>query len=219
MYNLDLCHFGNQCAPGIIIDDILNIRKKYLFMLGMYDFNKILNFLKDDKYEKIYDKIYLKIDGNDVVHKLYDFVFNHEFKIENSTFTNYDAVKKRFDEKIGNFRKMLSSENKTVFITVAKDVDELKINDMLKWLKDHKKDFHLIIITDKEYSNKKESEYHSIIKLEKSFDRWWVMEDKHKVVLYKEMYNKFIACLKSKKIKNNFPERYANTEYGKSHPV
>lgn len=219
MYNLDLCHFGNQCAPGIIIDDILNICKKYLFMLGVYDFNKILNFLKDDKYEKIYDKTYLEIDKNCVFHKLYNFTFNHEFKIENSNFTNYDTVKKRFDEKIVNFRKMLSSKNKTIFITVADYVDELKINDMLNWLKEHKKNFHLIIITDKKYSNKHESKDHTIIKIENTYKKWWLMEDKKKAIVYEEMYNKFIDCLKDRNIENNFPKCYKESEYGKAHPV
>ena len=27
MYNIELCHFGNNCELGILIDDILNIKK------------------------------------------------------------------------------------------------------------------------------------------------------------------------------------------------
>jgi len=36
MYQLELYHLGDQCEPGIIIDDILNIRQKTLFMLGNF---------------------------------------------------------------------------------------------------------------------------------------------------------------------------------------
>lgn len=220
MYDLDLCHLGDKCAPGIIIDDILNIRKKCLFMLGKYSFNKILNYLQDDNYEKIYDKKLLeKCDNNIVKHKLYKFTLNHEFKIVDSKFTNYKDVKNRFKEKIKNFRQMLSSESKTVFINVTNDVDKLKLDDMLIWLKEHKKNFHLIIITDKEYSANGESEDHTIIKLENTCKKWWLMKDEEKAILYEEMYNKFIACLEYRNIENNFPKCYEDSEYGKAHPV
>ena len=219
MYNLDLCHLGNQCAPGIIIDDILNIRKKTLFMLGIYHFNDILNFLKDGYYEKIYDRNYLENQGNDVKHTLYKFIFNHEFTIENWQITNYDAVKNRFDEKIRNFREMLQSNHKTIFINVAEDVDNLNIDGMLKWLKENKRNFHLIIITDRHYNTGYQSENLSIIKLGNSFRSWWSMSDKTKANLYEEMYSKFIKCLEQKNIENNFPKNYRDTEYGKTHPL
>lgn len=219
MYNLDLCHLGNQCAPGIIIDDILNIRKKTLFMLGIYHFNDILEFLKNGSYEKIYDRNYLENQGNDVKHTLYKFIFNHEFTIENWQITNYDAVKNRFDEKIRNFREMLQSNHKTIFINVAEDIDNLNIDGMLKWLKENKRNFHLIIITDRHYNTRYESENLSIIKLENSFRGWWNMSDNTKVNLYQEMYNKFITCLEQKNIENNFPKNYKDTDYGKARPL
>jgi len=219
MYYFDLCHLGNQCAPGIIIDDILNIRKKTLCMLGIYHFNDILEFLKDGSYEKIYDRNYLETQGNDVKHTLYKFIFNHEFTIENWQITNYDAVKNRFDEKIRNFREMLQSNHKTIFINVAEDVDTLNIDGMLNWLKENKRTFHLIIITDRHYNTRHESENLSIIKLENSFRGWWNMSDNTKVNLYQEIYNKFINCLEHKNIENNFPKNYTDTEYGRAHPV
>ncbi len=38
----------------IIIEDILNIRKKTLFMLGIYEFNDIINFLSNNDNNKNY---------------------------------------------------------------------------------------------------------------------------------------------------------------------
>lgn len=220
MYDLDLCHLGNQCGPGIIIDDILNIRKKTLFMLGIYGFNNILNFLKEANYEKIYDKKYLKKEANNHVrHSKYGFTFNHEYKIENSNFTNYDAVKDRFDQKIKNFREMLKNPKKTVFINVVERVDTLQLEDMVNWLKDNKGNFHLIIFTDKDYTTKYQSEHLSIIRLKNTFCNWWVMPDKTKACLYEEMYNNFIKCLEKKTIVNNFPKNYKDTDYGKAHPA
>uniref|UniRef100_A0A6C0LCY7 Papain-like cysteine peptidase n=1 Tax=viral metagenome TaxID=1070528 RepID=A0A6C0LCY7_9ZZZZ len=220
MYNLDLCHLGNQCAPGIIIDDILNVRKKTLFMLGIYHFNDILEFLKDGYYEKIYDRNFLENqENNNVRHSLYKFTFNHEFTIENWQITNYDLVKNRFDEKIRNFREMLHSNNKTIFINVFDNIDTLNIDGMLNWLRENKRNFHLIIITDKHYNTGYESENLSIIKLENSFSEWWNMSDNTKANLYQEMYNKFITCLEHKNIENNFPKNYMDTEYGRAHPV
>ena len=61
MYSLNLYHLGDHCEPGIIINDILNIKTKTLFMLGVYSFNNIISYLNDNDYEKIYDKKYLQI--------------------------------------------------------------------------------------------------------------------------------------------------------------
>jgi hypothetical protein len=52
MCSIELCHFGDHCEPGIIIDDILKQSKKCLFMLGVYNFNNIYKYLIDDDYEK-----------------------------------------------------------------------------------------------------------------------------------------------------------------------
>ena len=45
MYSVDLCHLGDNCEPGILINDILNIDKKTLFMLALYGFNNIVNYV------------------------------------------------------------------------------------------------------------------------------------------------------------------------------
>ena len=41
---IKLIHFGNDCASGIVINDILKIGEKQLFQLGLYDFDDIYAF-------------------------------------------------------------------------------------------------------------------------------------------------------------------------------
>jgi hypothetical protein len=53
MYTFDLCHLGDNCAPGIIMSECLNIRKKTLFMLGFYNFNDILKVFNIMRYTRI----------------------------------------------------------------------------------------------------------------------------------------------------------------------
>lgn len=219
MENLELCHFGDQCAPGIIMDDILNIRKKHLFMLGIFKFNDILKFLKENNYEKIYDRKYLVAQSKkDVIHTSYNFIFNHDYIVENSNFTNYNVIKERFDIKIKHFREMLASQKKAVFINFNNSVDASDITGMLNWLQNNKKNFHLIIFTDKNYSFTHTSPNLSIIKLQNKFNGWWEMNDQQKTVLYKEIYEKFIGCLLNANIENNCHKLYNETEYGKAHP-
>ena len=220
MYNLDLCHFGNQCAPGILIDDILNIHKKTLFMLGIFRFNDILHYLNENNYENIYDKKCLVPNSNtDVVHTSYYFHFNHDYIIENSNFTNYDFVKKRFDVKIKNFRDMLANESKTIFINFCENIDTIDINGMLLWLQNNKKNFHLIIFTYNDYSSNYESNNLSIIKLQNNYGGWWDLNEQKKVILYNEIYEEFLNCLENANIENDFPKTYNNTYYGKIHPI
>lgn len=56
MSNIELCHLGDDCALGIIIDDILQRHKKMLFMLGVFKFNDILFYLNNNNFENIYNK-------------------------------------------------------------------------------------------------------------------------------------------------------------------
>jgi hypothetical protein len=216
MNDIDLIHFGDQCAPGIIINHILQRKKKELFMLGIFSFNNIINYLLDNNYEKIYDKDFLKIwsSSNYVSHIYYDFGFNHDYKTLNNEITNYDFVKNRFDEKISNFREMLKSPNKSIFINFTNNVDNLKINDLLKWLESNKPNFHIIIYTNNNY---KDINYKnvSIIKLDNNYNQWWTMTPNIKYILYEEIYTKFIECIYVNKIEHNFPNKFNETYFGK----
>ena len=165
-------------------------------MLAMYGFNNILCYLNDNNYEKIYDKESLVVlPNNYVYHKIYKFIFNHDYDVKDSIITNYDFIKYRFDLKIKNFKEMLANDTKTIFINFSHDVNSLNIDEMLCWLKKNKKNFYLIIFTYEFYFINYNSEHLSIIKLENTFYKWWQMEKSVMTILYKEIYNKFINCL------------------------
>ena len=207
MYIVDLCHFGDQCAPGIIIDDILKQQIKTLFMLGLYSFNNILSYLKDGNYENIYNEENLIIQPDKyVIHRLYNFGFNHEYTVGNSKINNYAFVRDRFNIKI--FKEMLLSENMCIFISFTHNVNALKLNDMLSWLTINKKNFHLMIFTNKKHNVIYDPRQCSIITLKNSYDSWYAMKTEPKMILYKEIYEEFIDCLKKCDIKHNFPMTY-----------
>ena len=209
---VELYHFGDQCAPGIIIDDILKINKKTLFMLGFYSFNNILYFLQDNNYEQIYNRDNLIVETHENVrHNKYNFVFNHDYKITDWQINNYDFIRDRFDVKIRHFREMLSSEDKCIFITFTSNVDSLKIQEMLEWLTHNKRNFYLVIFTHNEYSNTQYFNNCSIIKLDNSYEGsegWWQMEYNKKKTLYNEIYGKFLQCLNNNNIWHNFPSNF-----------
>lgn len=216
MYNIDLCHLGDNCGPGILIDDILNIHKKCLFMLGIYEFNNILTYLNDNNYEKIYKKEYLTVQpNNNVKHGLYNFIFNHDYSIVNAEISNYEFIKTRFDIKIKNFRDMLIDSNKCIFIVFCDNIDTLMVDEMLNCLSHIKQHFHLIIYTDNNFLSTYTSEHLSIVKLENPYNNWWSKDDNTKYLLYKEIYDTFLQCLLNANIDHNFPQCFAETHYGK----
>jgi hypothetical protein len=214
MTSVDLYHLGDQCAPGIIIDDILHQKKKTLFMLAIYEFNDILHYLLDNQYEKIYSKPHLKLlPNNTIQHTLYKFIFKHDYVVKNSKVVNYDMVKSRFDTKIKNFREMLASDTFSVFITFTQNVDNLKIHEMLSWLRTNKPKFHLMIFTNTVHAIVDPIENLSIVVLDNVYDGWWLMEKTIKCSLYKEIYEKFIACLQDNGIAHSFPKTFEETNY------
>ena len=76
-------------------------------MLGWYPLNSIIPYLKSKNYEDIYKIEYLKYNVPQpwtVTHTLYDFGFHHDYTIQENKIINYDKVKRRFDEKIKNFK-------------------------------------------------------------------------------------------------------------------
>ena len=209
--DIELCHLGDDCASGIIIDDIIYQHKKLLFMLGEYHFNDIYNYLHNNHLEDIYNKDKLIIVKNGVKHKDYNFLFNHDYYINNSVINNYDFIKLRFDEKIKNFRNILSSDTTCIFITFTKNIDKLNIKNMIEWLTIHKKKFHLMIFTNNDYTNDYNHTNLSIIKLTNSYLEWYGFSKPVKEKLYKEIYDKFIERLQVVGIDNNFPKDYNDT--------
>src|SRR3989339_814590 len=94
MKEIELYHLGDFCEPGIIINDILNDKKKLLFMLGNYNFNDIVSYLKDNDFEKIYDRNFFQINKNrNVRHSLYKFMIFTNFEYEKISIPNVYTIK------------------------------------------------------------------------------------------------------------------------------
>lgn len=210
---LQLVHFGNDCASGILINDILNIKKKQLFQLGFYNFNNILEYLKENKYEEIYDKKYLFFNNikikkfsnslkkyknlsvnESIIHKKYNFEFNHDYEIKNNEIINYDFIVNVFDEKIKNFKNCLESKNKILFITFTNH--DLKILKMINLLKKKTNNwFKLVIFTGNKNLNYSTDQI-ELIHLNNEYHRSWFLKPmKDRFILYEEIYNKFYNAL------------------------
>lgn len=218
--SLVINHFGDRCQPGIIIDDILNIREKKLFMLGIFNFNNIIDYLNNGNYEDIYNKENLIVNPADkiVYHKVYGFCYNHDYKVDaNFNIINYDEVKERYDMKIANFKNMCESEAFALFINFTDRVENLKINEMIDCLNRKKKGkYHLMIFT---YNSSKiqneSSEYVTIIYLKNRFSQWWKKTPNENTPLYEEIYSNMIKILEEKNIVHNFPIFFKDTFFGK----
>jgi hypothetical protein len=220
MYKIDLCHLGNNCEPGILIDKILKNNKKTLFMLGVYGFNNIIPYLKDGCFEDIYKKEYLSIRMNEtsvVDHTKYKFGFNHDYKHDNSEITNYDFVKNRFDEKIQNFKTMLTTDTTTIIINFSSNINVMKIVEMMRWFNENKiavKKILLFIFTYNDFDVSKETiDNVFIIKLQNTFHSWWKMEKSEQFILYQEIYEKFIECCDKVVADHDFPRTFMETGY------
>jgi len=221
MYNIEFCHLGDNCAPGIIIDDILNQKIPNLFMLGFYDFNDIISYLATNKsYESIYEPEHLIINdkcSNHISHKTYNFTFNHDYKVIDDKIQNYKIIKERFDVKIKNFKSLLSSDKKTIFVNFTHNIDKLNITGMISWLSANKlsENYHILLFTDETYHDTKNDNYEkfTIIHLENKYYKWWKMDKKPKLILYNEIYTKFIKSIEN--INHNLPLTYNETSHYK----
>lgn len=221
MYTFDLCHLGDNCAPGIIMSECLNIRKKTLFMLGFYNFNDILKYLTlcdtpEYEYEMIYDRQYLNPyykPQNWFNHTLFQFTLNHDYKMVNNEIINSDRVKEWYDIKIKNFREMLMSDKPVIFINFTQNIDELNIAGMVNWLTNNVAGFYLMIFTDKPYTVVNQYPNVFYITLDVSYVNWFEKEEHVKIAIYKDIYTKFIDTLDTAHIEHNFPKTYEYTHY------
>lgn len=207
---IKLVHFGNDCAPGIIINDILNIKEKQLFQLGFYNFNDILEYLKESKYEEIYDKSHLFFNdikiiefyshlneyktGSIILNKKYNFKFNHDYAVQEYKIINYEFIVDSFNTKIKNFKECLELENKIIFI-VFTNVD-IKILEMIKLLKEKTNNWFKLII----FTSNKNLNYHidevKLIYLNNEYNEWYLKSLKDRLIIYTEIYNKFYKTAK-----------------------
>ena len=199
---LNLIHFGDNCAPGILINDILKIKKKQLFMLGVYPFNDILKYLQKNNLHEIYDKKYFKKTKDNITnHLLYKFTFNHDYVYDGScNIINYEFVKERFKVKIKNYDDMFKQNALNIFINFTDDIDNLNINDFLHLYKNKIK-FHLIIFTNNDYVDIN-NDFISVVRLKNSYENWWTMHPTLKNILYNEIYFQYTKILNNIMIKN-----------------
>jgi len=138
----DLMYFGDHCAPGIIIWDILNKRDKILFMLGAFKIDSILSFLKDRNFHSIYDTNYLVNSKNEhikpiikselnqnihfdnpkydncIVHSKYKFCFLHDYiySHEQNAILNYNYISNQYKLKIEKTMNIFNNNNPILFI-------------------------------------------------------------------------------------------------------
>lgn len=202
---IKLVHFGNDCAPGIIINDILNIKGKHLFQLGFYNFNDILEYLKESKYEEIYDKSHLFFNnikitefyshlneyktGPSIFNKKYNFNFNHDYFMQDYKIMNYEFIVNSFNTKIKNFKECLELEKKIIFITFTNvDIKALEMIDLLKEKTNNW--FKLIIFTSNKNLNYCFDKV-ELIYLNNEYNNWFLKSPKYRLILYTEIYNKF----------------------------
>jgi len=148
-------------------------------MLAKYEFNTILQYLKDGDYESVYvmEKLEM-IHTKKIRHKIYGFIFIHDFVCDISgTLLNYDTIVRRFDEKISNFKGMLTTENPTIFINFTSDASKFQVREMLEWFRQNatpNKKIAFIIFTKEGAPDLSETlENVFLVKLHQPIDEWW----------------------------------------------
>jgi len=210
----NLFPFGDHCGPGIIINDILHDKTKKLFMLGFFGFNQIVDYIKNNDFESIYDIQYLVSSdgqaltisddgvsqyGHDttVKHRKYGFSFNHDFIVKEGKILNYAFIVNSYKKKIEHFKASLASDAPMCFITFTDSIDDLRIKEMNAI----KKNAYFFIFTNRTFS----APNVFTIKLYNNITKWWMLEKTKKDILYNEIYSKFINVLNKNNIAHAFP--------------
>lgn len=184
-YTLDevgFIHFGDQCAPGIIIDDILQIRTKLPFVLGHFSFSSILNILKCD-FAGMYDKNSLALcntqcstqcntqcntqsitdfrsiinnfgHGTDVVNTKYNITFNHDFIVNsaNCKILNYNFIINQAKTKLDNYKTYLKTKKFLLFLNFGHCPTDTDLREFHKYAESLNKKYRLIIFTPPKHS-------------------------------------------------------------------
>lgn len=140
---------------------------------------------------------------------MYNFAFPHDYKLENTEITNYDAIVERFNEKITNFKDALQNDRMVVFLGYTRSIQQLQIKEMLGWMEENMTRFHLVLFS---YNDDKAqplcdvvSPNLSIIRMGECVWYWNTTEEKREEIK-KDHYGKFIQCLNEKCILHDFPD-------------
>jgi hypothetical protein len=237
----ELIYFGDQCAPGILINDILRINEKQLFQLGIYHFNDIIWYLKKDKLHEIYDINFLYTNANKKLvvhptisetkfyhggianHSVYKFSFNHNYNINKEHILNYQHNVDSFKGKIEKFEKSIS--NKDNFLYFINFVDRTnpseipKVDAMIESILKKRDNFKIIFFTDSQrkyvgINQSRYKQYYHAIFLNQSYLKWYSFDPKKKYSLYNEIYSKFYQV--DSLIQSQFP-KFDQTPYYKNY--
>jgi len=192
-------------------------------MLAKYEFNSILQYLKDGDYESVYKLEQLEmIEPRKIRHKKYKFIFIHDYVSDVSgMLLNYPTIVQRFHEKIANFKEMLIAEKPTIFINFTSDASKFRIREMLEWFQQNatpNKKIVFIIFTEEGAPDLPETfDNVFLVKLRQPLDQWWEIPPykalDEKISLYKEIYEKFIQCCDQAFVDHDFPRTFLETGF------
>jgi hypothetical protein len=183
----DIIDFGDNCLPHILIKEILFLKQKTLFTLGVFGFNDILKYLKNENMEEIYEKELLTYDNKPIenfydkykfytqspkiINTKFNFGFLHHFNydVSNNCINNYDFVVEQFNNRIREFKNIIHNEKKLIFVNFAfySSLKNMKIDEMMNTLNGMitKKYYMFIFLYDYErLSNNINEEYDDFCK-------------------------------------------------------
>ena len=213
-----LHHLGNNCAPGIIINDILGIKQKSLFMLLFIPFWSMVDYITNDNLEEIHDFDHWIIENGAARHTKYKFGFNHECKFnDQKELINADKIHARFTEKIDYFR---GNDPQKVYVYIHfthQCMDEEfytpYIHRLVSWFQQQNRNFHILVFTDNAANLDKGSEHVHVAFLDTNWDQWW--EPTRKKALYATIYSTFLAAMAAHVTPNHaFPKSFEETPIG-----
>lgn len=210
-------HFGDNCAPTIVIDELMGNRRVNPFKLGIYPLNTILQILKDDNLESLYDKNCLLNEARDNItvfestqnkfchvclakHSIYkDLIFVHDYEVIDKTILNYEFVKNSFIKKISNFKSDLKENNFKVFINHTHLVDDQRFEEVIDLLQSliGNDRFVLICLAEEIKTQPPVHNNLRVFKLVNSIKKWYEMTSIQKVPLYKEIHENVKEVVRS----------------------
>lgn len=231
-----LMHFGDQCAPHILLFEILDIKEKQLFQLGFFYFNHTLEYLKEGNLHEMYNINYFRdhagrnlivhpsISENlyyhaiGVTHAKYGFTFFHNYKLLDQYILNYQYNVESFKEKIKLFEEIIKRKDILLyFINFARDDSDVpKIDEMIELFKQKQiENFKFIFLANsmeriEKINESKNKQYYHTIFLSNSYFEWYNRDMKDRYDLYKEIYEKFLET--DELTKKQFPP-FEKTKY------
>jgi hypothetical protein len=225
--NYELIELGNNCLPYELKKIVLQNKSKTLFMLGCFNFNNICKFLENGIFEDIINKEHLFYENKkiefftneyekyyhnyNIKNSKYNFIYNHDFMydISSNTIQNYDFIENEFNNKIKNLKHTFVNEKIPIFINFTTNMkkEELQIEKMISVLKKYiNKQFYILTFLNSKINQIEESKNECVkyIYLEEDFSSWWNQPKDIKLLLYKEMYEKYVIVMKETNFETNF---------------